>query len=119
VIPGKDENTARALLLQNVDVLKDRVGCPEIPGFSSPELRGDRKQKLIECAYKNVPTLPEMIVQRLAFILSENVYPLEPRVDAIGQGEIDDAIVTGEGNCGFRPVSGQRVEPLPLSAGQD
>jgi hypothetical protein len=119
VVAGKNENATGALFLQNVNVMKDCVGCPEIPRFSRPELRGDRKQKLIESVGKNVPTPPKMIVQGLALVLGENVYPLEPGVDAIRQSEVDYAIVPGKWNCGFCPISGQRIEPLPLSASQD
>jgi hypothetical protein len=96
----------RALFLQNVNVLKHCIGCPEIPRFSGPELGGDRKQKFIESADKNIPTSSEMIIQRLALVLGENINALEPRVNAIRQSEVDYAIVSGEWNCGFCPVSG-------------
>jgi hypothetical protein len=115
MVTGKNEDATRALFLQNVNVMKDCVGCSEIPRFSRPELWGDQKQKFIESAGKNVPTPPKMIVQGLTLVLGENVYPLEPGVDAIRQGKVDYAMVSGEWNYGFCPVSGQRIKPLPLS----
>jgi hypothetical protein len=40
VVAGKNENAAETLFAQDINVLQDCVGCPEIPGFSSSELGG-------------------------------------------------------------------------------
>ena len=39
-------------------------------------------------------------------------------VDEVGQGEINDAVLTAERNGGFRHLAGQDIQAAALSAGQ-
>src|ERR1700755_1300508 len=55
----------------------------------------------------------------MRLVLSENADPQVAGIDEVGEHEIDQAIGATEGNCGFGPVRGQRIQPLALTAGQD
>src|SRR6516165_6843099 len=55
----------------------------------------------------------------MRLVLRENADPQVAGIDEIGEHEIDQAIGATEGNCGFGPVRGQRIQPLALTAGQD
>src|SRR3974390_2606994 len=55
----------------------------------------------------------------MRLVLSENADPQITGIDEVGEHETDQPIGTTEGNCGFGPVRGQRVQPLALTAGQD
>src|ERR1700748_1816842 len=55
----------------------------------------------------------------MRLVLSENADPQVAGIDEVGEHEIDQAIGATEGNRGFGPVRGQRIQPLALTAGQD
>src|ERR1700758_4446093 len=55
----------------------------------------------------------------MRLVLGENADPQVAGIDEVGEHEIDQPIGTTEGNCGFGPIRGQRVQPLALTAGQD
>src|SRR6201997_5527407 len=55
----------------------------------------------------------------MRLVLGENADPQVAGIDEVGEHEIDQPIGTTEGNCGFGPVRGQRIQPLALTAGQD
>jgi hypothetical protein len=60
-----------------------------------------------------------MPVERERFILGEEIYPPNPGVQTVAQGEVNDAVNPPEGNGRFGPVLGQRIKPLSLSPGED
>src|ERR1700731_313608 len=50
----------------------------------------------------------------MRLVLRENADPQVPGVDEIGKHEVDQSIGAAEGNRGFGPVRGQRIQPLTL-----
>jgi hypothetical protein len=44
--------------------------------------------------------------------LREDVDVAEVRVDAVGEGDVDDAVLAGEGDGGLGAVAGERGEAL-------
>src|SRR5205085_8845795 len=65
-----------------------------------------------------LPTLAQMLEQRLAAELGQHVNGIDARVDEIAQDEIDDAVFASERNGWFRPFPRKRVEARALAAGQ-
>ena len=61
----------------------------------------------------------DMAIERQRFILGENVNPAQVGVDAVRQGDVDDAVNAAEGNGRFGPVASQGIEPLARAASQE
>src|ERR1022692_2325937 len=102
-----------------VDVLVNGVGRALVPGFAGRAHLGrhrDNKLRLEETA--ELPSLAQMLQQRLAFELRQHVDGVDARVDEIAQDEVDDAILPAEGDSGLGTFLGQRVEPGALSTRQ-
>ena len=57
-------------------------------------------------------------IQLQGLILSQHAHGVHAGVDAVGEGEVDDAILTTEGDGRLGHVLGQRVETAALTAGQ-
>ena len=60
-----------------------------------------------------------MLVQGEALVLGEDVDLPQPAVDAVGEGEVDDAVGAAEGHRGLGPVAGERIQALALPPGQN
>ena len=50
--------------------------------------------------------------------MRHDVDPAQVAVDAVGEGDVDDAVLTGKGNGGFRTFTGKREEPLTRATRQ-
>jgi hypothetical protein len=50
------------------------------------------------------------------FVLSEDIDTANIRIDAIGEGEVDNAINPTKGDCRFGPIPGKGIEPLSSTA---
>ena len=62
---------------------------------------------------------PQVLVQGEAAVLGEDVDAADAGVEAVGQGEIDDAVDAAEGDGRLGLVPGQGKEALALAAGHD
>jgi hypothetical protein len=102
-----------------VDVLEDGVGGALVPGLGDAlhgrkdldelaEFRGD----------DGSPAFADVAIQREAFVLGEDVDVAQVRVDAVGQRDVDDAVLPGEGNGRFGAVARERKQPLACPASQ-
>src|SRR2546430_4015929 len=99
MVTGKDENIVVAGLHNEVQVLVDRVGGALVPvRLPVPS---------IWLEYVNAALLPvqvpgfanaDMVVQRVGAVLCQHGDISDAGVDAIAQGEINDAILAGERN---------------------
>jgi len=119
VIAGQQEDAVGALVFQRVDVLVDRVRGPLVPPFAGAELRRDRVQTLAQGGGEDVPAELHVAVEGETLVLGEDVDPLQSRVGAVREREVDDAVLAGERHRRLGPLLGERIEPLPLAAGQD
>ena len=60
----------------------------------------------------------DVFVELQGLILGENPHGVDAGVNAIGQGEIDDAVFTAEGYGRFGGVFRQNLQPAALATGQ-
>jgi hypothetical protein len=58
-----------------------------------------------------------MIVQRVGTILCQYSNIRDPRVDAVTQGKINDAILACEGNRGLGTLLREEAQPFALAPG--
>ena len=118
MVTGKDENIVVAGLHNEVQVLVDRVGGALVPvRLPVPS---------IWLEYVNAALLPvqvpgfanaDMLVQRVGAILCQHSDISDAGVDAIAQGEINDAILAGERNRRLGTLLGEETQSLSLASG--
>jgi hypothetical protein len=119
VVAGEDENVLGLLGADGVDVLEDGVGGALVPGLGDALHGGKDFDELAEFGGDDgAPAFADMAIQREGFVLGEDVDVAEVGVDAVGEGDIDDAVLTGEGNGRLGAVAGERKEPLSRTTGK-
>ena len=65
-----------------------------------------------------LPAFAQVLQQRLALELNENVDGVDPRIHQIAENEINNSILSSKGNGGLGAFLGQRVEPRAFSPGE-
>ena len=60
----------------------------------------------------------DVAVELQGFVLGQHAHRVDPRVGAVGEGEIDDAVFPAEGDGGLGHIAGQNVETAALPSGQ-
>ena len=97
----------RIEIIDEIDILIDGVCRPLVPSFSRPHLRRDDGNKVVLDPTSNAPGLSQMFDQRLGFILDENVNGQHAGIDEITQHEVDDPILSSEGDRRLAPEGRQ------------
>ena len=85
-----------------------------------PLLRGHHVDELAQLAAQiALPAQVDVPVQAHRLVLREDEILAHAAVEAIRQGEINDAIDAAERDGRLGPVAGQRLQPRSLAPGQD
>src|SRR5262249_10153006 len=97
----------------------DRVGRAPIPRLAGrSHLGGDRDDEVALEEAAELPAVGEMLEQRLALELGQDVDRVDAGVDEVAQDEVDDAVLASERDRGLCPLLGEREEPGSLAAGE-
>ncbi len=119
MVAGKDEHVLRLLGADRVNVLVNRIGRSHVPVGADP-LHG--RQNFNELAqflgHDAGPAFAYVAIERERLVLGEDVDPAQVGIDAVGKGDIDDAVSPAERHCGFRPITRQREKPFTRSPRQ-
>ena len=118
VVPAEDADVLGRLVGDDVLRLVDRVGRAAKPALSGALLRGDRLDEVVEHR-REAPRARDVLFERRALVLREDLDPMQPRVDEIRENDVDDSIAPTEGNRGLGAVDRERAEAPPLAAGED
>src|ERR1700677_853574 len=99
VVAGEDEDVFRLFGANGVDVLIDGVGGTGIPVLADA-LHG--RKNFDEFAqfvgHDRSPSLANVAIERQRLVLRKDVNVAQIGVDAVGKGDIDDAVLTGKRN---------------------
>src|SRR5579859_364227 len=118
MVASKDEHIVIVRFHNEVQILVDSVGRTLIPfRILTPSI--GLKQAHAALLSIQVPGFanPNMIVQRMGAILSQNSDIRNTRVDAVAQGKINDTVFAGEGDCGFGALLREQTQALALATG--
>src|SRR5712664_4354376 len=118
VIAGEDKNEFRALAADGVDVLVDSVGGALIPLLRDAHLRREDFDVVAEAGERR-PASANVAVKAESLVLGENENAAEIRIDAVREGDVDDAIESTERNSGLGAVASERPEALALASGKE
>ena len=117
VVAGKNDDVARVLAADGINVLVNGVGGSEIPVGGDAHLRRQDFDEFAE-AQQLRPALADVPVERKRFVLRQNEDAAEIAVDAVGKRDVDNAVDAAEGHSGLGAVARQRPQPFALPACQ-
>ena len=107
-----------ALVVEQVEVLVDRVGRAREPARPAAHLRRHRRDVVAQ-QRRQPPGGRDVAVQRVALVLREHHDLAVAGVDQVRQREVDEPVVAPEGDGRLGAVGRQRCQALALAAGQD
>jgi hypothetical protein len=88
-----------------MEVLIDGIGSAQIPFFPHPLLGRNQFDKFAELVMKNAPPISHVPVERIGFVLGENVNAPQTGIYAVAQSKINETIDASEGNCRLGPLN--------------
>ena len=103
VVAGEDEHVVRVVSLDKADILVNGVGSAGEPGaFFTGALVGGQD---VDAAVRRVQ-VPGLAVAYVAVklkgtVLGQHTYGVDPGVCAVGEREVDYAVLSAKGNAGF------------------
>src|SRR5439155_26062049 len=114
----QDDDVARLLRSDGINILVNRVGCALIPLIADPLHWRKDFDELSQFARDDVPPFTHVAVQRQRLVLSEEINVAQVRVDAVREGDIDNAVNPAEGHGRFGAVASERIQAFARSSGQ-
>ena len=117
VIAGQNENVFGAFAADGIDVLVHGVGGALIPLLGDAHLRGKNFDVFAEPGERR-PARANMAIEAEGFVLGENKNPAQIGIDAVGKGDVDDAVESAEGHGRLGAVARQRPQAFALTAGE-
>ncbi len=120
MVPRQDQDVFRVVLLQKVQILIDGVGGALVPAALLVLLNIGGEHMDPAVGHVQVPGQAGayVCVQLLGFVLGQYAHGVNARVDAVGKGEVDDAVFAPKGDGRFGHLTGQGLQPAALAAGQ-
>jgi hypothetical protein len=113
VVAGKDEDVLWFFRADGIDVLKDSVGGALVPGLGDALHGRKNLDELAELTRDDgAPAFADMSVERQCLVLREDVDVAQVRVDAVGECDVDDAVLTRKRNRRLCAVARQGEESL-------
>jgi len=97
--------------------LIDGVGGAEIPVVGNAHLRRKNFEELAHADDRG-PAAADVAIQAERFVLSDDEDAAEFAIQAIGKGDVDDAVDSAEGNGGLCAVARERPQALALASGK-
>ena len=119
VVARQDDDPARPLALEGVEVLVDGVGGAEVPVLADALLGRQDLDELAQLGVHDAPAHADVAVQALGLVLGGDEDLPEAGVDAVGEREVDDPVGAAEGDRGLGAVAGQGIEPLARAPRQE
>ena len=110
LIAAEDQKVIEPVIEKVSHMLPHRIRRPLIPGRVRQGLF--RRQHLHKAPREVVEfiRLRNMTVQRRGVELREQIHPLNTRVDAVGNGDIDQTIFPRQGHRWLGPFTGERKQ---------
>src|SRR6267143_321710 len=118
VIAGEDEDEFRALAADGVDILVDGVGGALIPLLRDAHLRREDLDVIAEASERR-PAGADVAVQAEGLVLGEDENAAEIRIDAVREGDVDDAIESAKRHGRLGAIASERPEAFALAPGKE
>ena len=121
VVAGEDHHVLRVIHVHKADVLIDGVGGSLEPGalVALPHVGGQNVDAAVQPV--QIPGLAgaDVAVELQGLVLGEHTHGVDAGVGAVGQGEVNNAVLAAEGHGGLGHVAGQHVQTAALPPCQE
>ena len=118
VVRAEHQYVLWALVADDVQVLVNGIGRAREPPWPPPHL--GRHRRYVTTQQRGEPPGTSYVeVEAVAFVLRQDDNLREPGVGQVGQGKVDETVVTAKRHGRFGPVESEGEQPLALSARQD
>src|SRR5437764_14398297 len=118
MVARQNQNVLRLLRAYGINVLINGVGGALVPLIADALHRRQHFNKFPYFAAQDVPALADVAIKGQGLILSQDVNAAQIGVDAVGKGDINDAVNAAEGHGRLGAVARERIEPLSSSSSQ-
>ena len=120
VVAGQDDHIFRVIHIQKTDVLIDGVGRALVPGALIPFAHIGGEDMYAAVGSVKIPRLAgaDIAVELQRTVLGEHTHGVNARIDAVGQGKVDNTELAAKGDGRLGHMAGQRVQSAALTAGQ-
>ncbi len=119
VVAGEDEDVFGLLGANGVDVLVDGVCGALIPGLGDALHGGQDLDEFAELVGDDgAPALADMAVEGERLVLGEDVDVAKIGVNAVGEGDVDDAVLAGKRYGRLGAIAGEGEESLAGTTGK-
>ena len=120
VVAGQDDKVFRAGGAEDVEVLEHGVGGAAIPGrLVEPLLRRQQVEKFAHFRAQKRPAHLQMAQQAVRLVLGQDGNAAHARIEAVRQGEVDDAELAAKKHRRLGAPVGQLLEAAAASAGEN
>ena len=118
-VAAQDQHVSAIVIDEVADVLAQRVGSAAIP--VGPLVGLLRREDFDEAPAEGgeFVGVRDVVVEADAEELGEDVQANQAAVDAVADGDVDEAVLARDGDGGDAAVPGQRVQGRPASAAQE
>ena len=119
MVAGQHDDMVDAVVLQDVDVLVDRVGGALVPLRLRDALaRRQDVEALVALRPQEVPAALQMADQAVRLVLGRHADAADARVQRVGQREVDDPGLAAEIDRGLGAPVGQLLQPRAAPSGE-
>ena len=120
MIAREDEHAVGVIHLDEVHVLIDGVGRAGKPRPALPRalIRGQDVHAAVDAVQIPRLTAADVAVEQQRLVLREHADGVDAGVGAVGQREVDDAVLAAERDAGLGDLRRERVQPRALPAGK-
>ena len=119
VVRAEDGHQVGVEVVDQVEVLEDRVRAAAEPHLADPHLRRDDGDEVVGHQAARLPRDAQVLDQRLRHVLDEHVEREDPRVDEVGQDEVDDPVAPAERHRGLAALPREGLETRAPAPGED
>src|SRR5262249_41078818 len=106
-------------LLDAVNVLINGVGRAFVPVFVNALLGRQDFDVFVELAAEEAPAGRDVAIEAASLVLGQYQDTAQTAVDAVGEGEVDDAVQPAEGDGRLGAVAGERLQAGAFAARED
>ena len=119
LVARKDKHEVLVLEIVVVEVLADRVGRTLIPSLLVARLLGGENVDEATAETVELISLLDVLMERRRIELRQDENLVEAGVEAVADRDVDQAVVTGEGDGWLAPVLSQGIEAGATTAPHD
>ena len=112
MVARQDEHVLGVVAFNEVDVLVNGVGSALVPvGTSGRLIRRQHMYAAVQAVQVPWLSVADVLVEQQRLVLRQDTDCVDAGIDAVGEREINDAVLAAERNGGLCQLFGEGVQP--------